>query len=160
MSAGDREMRILEERKRKMVMRSIGWNWMATFCRVHFVRGSMVVCMDVTSTEVCALYASSSKPHRTSLAPVNMCLSCNYIVDERVGSASECSITCIKQTQDRRGSTGNSQSMFDESSSTQGWGVEHIWFGDLCFPHTDKSTKCTRSVGEFSHCHLLLCATL
>lgn len=60
-SAGDREMRILEERKRKMVVRSVGWNWMATFCRVHFVRGSMVVCMDVTSTEVRALYASSSK---------------------------------------------------------------------------------------------------
>jgi len=44
-----------------MVVRSIGWNWMATFCRIHFVRGNMVVCMDVTSTEVCALYASSSK---------------------------------------------------------------------------------------------------
>lgn len=43
-----------------MVVRSIGWNWMATFCRVRFVRGSMVVCMDVTSTEVCALYATSS----------------------------------------------------------------------------------------------------
>lgn len=59
-SAGDREMRILEERKRKMVVCSIGWNWMATFCWVHFVRGSMVVYMDVTSTEVCVLCASSS----------------------------------------------------------------------------------------------------
>jgi hypothetical protein len=57
---------------------------------------------------------------------MSTCLSCNYIVNEWVDSASEGSITCIKQTQHRRGSTGHPQSMFDESSSTQGRGVEHI----------------------------------
>ena len=65
-SADDREMGIFEERKRKVLVRSIGWNWLATFCWVHFGRGSMVVCVDVTIAEVCVLYASSSKPHRTS----------------------------------------------------------------------------------------------
>jgi hypothetical protein len=75
-------MGIFEEWKRKMLVRSIGWNWMATFCWVYFGRGSMVVCMDVTSREVCVLYASSSHPHRTRWAPMNTRLSCNYIVDE------------------------------------------------------------------------------
>lgn len=54
---------------------------------------------------------------------MNTCLSSNYI-----GVECEDSITSIKQTQHRRGSrpTGHPQSMFDESSSTLGRGVEHI----------------------------------
>lgn len=69
------------------------------------------------------------KPQGSSTAPMGTCLSCNY-----VGVEWEDSVTRIKQTQDRRGSTptGHPQSMFDDSSSTQGLGVvEHIWFGGL-----------------------------
>jgi len=77
----------------------IGWQPFVAF--TSFEEAWLFVWMwQVQKFVLCMLLAV--KPHRTGLAPINMCLSCNYIVDEWVDSASECSITFVKQTRHRR----------------------------------------------------------
>lgn len=66
-------------KERKRARRSMEWNWMTTFCYILFCGGGTVVCMDVTNTEVCVLYASSSKAPRDSWASMSTCFCCNYV---------------------------------------------------------------------------------